>query len=234
MIRPIAFTALALAVLMPNAAQAQASGDWSFAFGATTDNRSKNASKSAGDPSVSGLAEWSSEDGLFYAGPAFETIQSSTGSDLEVSLAAGMRPEIMGFQVDLNVEHKWLVDANPGSDDASWEFTANVSRDIGPLGTRLQIQHSPDGAGATKAWTWIEGRLGWDFTDRLEGTVALGRREQDAAPDYTGWNAGLRYALTPSLDLDVRYHDTDAAPSNPQYAKALVASVTAYRNRYGV
>ncbi|WGM30667.1 TorF family putative porin [Brevundimonas sp. NIBR11] len=228
MIRPLSLAALALVVLTPTLAQAQTSGDWSFALGATTDNRSKDASKSAGDPSISGLAEWSTADGLFYAGPAFETIRSSTGSDLEVSLLAGVRPEVMGFEVDLNVEHKWLVDAAPGSDDASWEFTANVSRDIGPLGTRLQVQHSPDGSGTTKAWTWVEGRMGWDFTDRLEGTVAVGRREQDAAPDYTGWNAGLRYALTPSLDVDVRYHDTDADASNPQYAKALVASVTTY------
>lgn len=225
MIRSLVLAAL---ILSPAPALAQTSGDWAFALGATTDNRSKDASKSAGDPSVHGLAEWSSADGLFYAGPAFETIRSSTGSDLEVSLNAGVRPEVMGFELNLNVEHKWLVDADPGADGDGWEFTANLSRDVGPLGTRLQVQHSPDGSGSTGAWTWVEGRLGWDFTDRLEGTVALGRREQEAAPDYTGWNAGLRYAVTPSLDLDVRYHDTDADPSNPQYAKALVASVTTY------
>jgi hypothetical protein len=227
MIRSSALAAL-FALLLPTAALAQASGDWSFGLGAATDNRSKDASKSRGDPTLIGFAEWSSDDGLIYAGPEFETVRSSTGSDLEVQLAAGVRPEIMGFEVDLNAAHKWLLDADPGADADSWEFTANISRDIGPAGARLQVQHSPDGSGSTGAWTWVEARLGWDFTDRLEGTVALGRREQDAAPDYTGWNAGMRYAVNRSLDFDLRWHDTDADPSNPQYASALVASMTAY------
>ncbi len=38
----------------------------------------------------------------------------------------------------------------------------------------------------------------------------------------------MTYAATPSVDLDLRYHDTDADPSNPQYASAVVASITAY------
>ena len=121
-----AATAL-LAAAMPAAAQDAPSGSWAFAVGAATDNRSKDASKTDGDPFVWGEAELESASGLFYAGPSFETIKSS-GSELEVALNAGVRPEFAGFDFDLNAKHKWQIDANPGTDDDAWEFTADMMR----------------------------------------------------------------------------------------------------------
>lgn len=224
MIRSLSFAALFTVVAFPALAQ---SGDWSFGLGAATDNRSKDASKSDGDPYAWGLAEWESSDGFFYAGPGFETIKSS-GSRLELEVGGGIRPQIAGFDVDLNATHKWRVDADPGSDDDAWEFTANVRRSIGPAKARLQLQHSPDGTGSTRAWTWVEGQIGWDFTDKLSGSAAVGRREQDGAPDYIGWNIGGTYALTRTLELELRYHDTDANAPGDQYASALVAGLSVY------
>lgn len=228
MIRSLSL-ALALSPALSLAAQpafAQ-TGDWSFGLGAATDNRSKDASKSEGDPYVWGLAEWESSSGFFYAGPGFETVRSG-GSRLELELGGGIRPQIAGFDVDLNATHKWRVDADPGEDDDAWEFTANIDRSIGPAKARLQLQHSPDGAGSVKAWTWVEGQIGWDFTGKLSGSAAVGRREQDGAPDYTGWNIGGTYALTRSLELELRYYDTDAKAPGDQYASALVAGLSVY------
>lgn len=226
------FTAATLAgvalTLNPAPALAQSAGDWSFALGAETDNRSKDVSKSAGDPSAWALAEWTSADGMFYAGPGIETIKSSTGSELELEAGVGVRPEFAGFDLDLNATHKWQLAANPGADDDAWELTASASRSIGPAKARLLLQHSPDGTGSTEAWTWIEGRLGWDFTPKLSGTAAVGRREQDNAVDYTGWNAGLTYAFTPKLELDVRWYDTNAHAAGDQYDSALVAGVSVF------
>ena len=114
-----AATAL-LACAVPAAAQdAAPAGSWSFAFGAATDNRSKDASKSDGDAYVWAEAEWESASGLFYAGPSMETIRSSTGSELELKVDAGLRPEIAGFDLDLNAAYKYQVDANPGADEDS-------------------------------------------------------------------------------------------------------------------
>lgn len=224
---PVAFAALALAgpVL---AQEPTGAGSWAFAVGAATDNRSKNASKSGGEPYVYGLAEWSSVDGRFYTGPAFETIKSSTGSELETELRAGFRPDFAGFDFDLNATHNWQIDADPGTDDTAWEFTANASRSIGPASARLQLQHSPDGTGSTKAWTWVEARLGWDVTDKLEATAAVGRREQDSSIDYTGWNAGVTYAVTDRFEVDLRWFDTDANEPGDQYEGALVVGVNVY------
>lgn len=230
MFRTLTTVVLATALLAgAGAADAQdtgASGDWSFALGAATDNRSKDASKSDGEGFVWGQAQWNSASGLFYAGPSFETVRSSTGSELEMKASAGVRPQLAGFDLDLNAAFKYQIDANPGADNESWEFTADAKRSIGPASGRLRLQYSPDSIGSTKAWTWVEARVGWDFTDRLQGTASIGRREQQNSVDYTGWNAGLAYAVTRDIEFDVRYHATDAKVPGEQYANALVAGIS--------
>lgn len=225
MIKP-ACVALLTTALSPAAALAQAQdGSWSVAVGAATDNRSKNASKSQGDASVHGALTWTDGTGLFYAGPAAETIKASNGADLEVQVAGGIKPRWAGLQLDLNLAFKHQLNARNNTDEDAWEFSASATRAFGPTKARLQVQHSPDSTGTTKAWTWVEGRLGWTLAPRLEGTVAVGRREQDSSLDYTGWNAGLTYALSDGLELDLRWHDTDGDPNNAQYAGALVAGL---------
>ena len=231
MIRTLTTTAIAatalLASALPAAAQdAGPAGSWSFAFGAATDNRSKGASKSDGEAYVWGEAEWESASGLFYAGPGLQTIKSSSGSELELEVGAGVRPEVAGFDLDLNVTHKMQIDAAAAYDDSAWEFTGDIKRSIGPASGRLRLQYSPDGMGGTEAWTWVEARLGWDFTDKLEGTAAIGRREQDNSLDYTAWNAGFTYAMTDNLDAELRYYATDADVPGEQYADSLVAGIS--------
>lgn len=229
MIRTLTTAAAATALLAGATAvaaqDAAPSGSWAFAVGAATDNRSKDASKTNGDPFVWGEAEWESASGLFYVGPSFETIESS-GSELEVALNAGVRPEFAGFDFDLNAKHKWQIDANPGTDDDSWEFTADMKRSIGPASGRLRVQYSPDSTGSSEAWTWYEARVGWEFTRKLSGSAAIGRREQETSVDYTGYNIGVSYALTDRIEADLRWHGTDAEVPGEQYADALVAGVS--------
>ena len=225
-----AFAVLAAAVLATPAAARSASGPsasrdaWSFEVGAGTDNRSKAASKSGNDGYVFGSATWESADGLFYVAPGFETIQAG-GSNVEAEFVIGYQPEAFGYSFDFNAAYKNRLDAEAGYDEDGWELTGNISRSIGPARARLQVQYSPDVAGSTDSFTWVEARLGWDFTERLNGTAAVGRREQTGAPDYTGWNAGVTYALTDALDLDLRYYDTNADTFGEQYEDALVAKV---------
>lgn len=237
MIRHFALAAALAAVAAPAFAQSEpteeilanyGTSSWSFSGTAGTDNRSKGVSKSDGEGFVGFAAEWTSESGLFYVSPAAETIKSSIGSELEVEVGAGIRPEFLGFDLDLNATHKWQVDANPGADDSAWEFTGDVKRSIGPASARLRLQYSPDGFGGTEEWTWVEGRLGWEFNDRLKGTAAVGRREQDNSVDYSAWNAGVTYDLTDKLELDVRWYDNDAGVPTEQYDSALVAVINVY------
>lgn len=202
-------------------------GAWSFAAGAETDNRDWDISKSGGDPSAWGLVEWSGAAGLYYAETGLETISGETGADLEAHLGFGLRPQVAGFDLDLNTTHKWEIDAEGGDDD-SWEFTAQASRSIGPASARLRVQYSPNGLGVVERWTWVEAQAGWAVSDNLELSAAVGRREQDRDLDYTGWNVGLTYALTRDLELDLRYHDTDADVPGDRFQDALVAGISVY------
>lgn len=219
-----AFAALATPVFAQDAAPSRWD-QWSAGFGAATDNRSKEASKTNGNPFVWGGLEWESDNGLFYAGPGFETIDSN-GADVELEVQAGYAPEFAGYQFDLNAAHKWRPGSNPGTDDDAWEFTADMSRSIGPANGRLRLQHSPDGTGSTRAWTWYEARVGWEFSPRISATASIGYREQENAPDYTGWNAGLSYALSREVEFDLRYHATNAEEFGRQYEDAVVAGVS--------
>jgi uncharacterized protein (TIGR02001 family) len=218
-----------LAVSTPAVAQSTGAGEWSVGIGAGSDNRSKQVSKSATNPFAWAVAEWTSGDSLFYAELGAETIDSS-GSKLEIATGFGLRPQLGGFDLDLNATHKWRADANPGTDDDAWEFTADVSRAIGPAEGKLRLQYSPDGTGSTEAWTWVEARASWDLTLDTALSAGIGRREQDMSIDYTGWDVGVTWQLAPAVDLDLRYHDTDADPSlfGDQYGSALVANVGFY------
>ncbi|MED5538244.1 MAG: TorF family putative porin [Pseudomonadota bacterium] len=200
------------------------SSSWSFEVGAGTDNRSKAASKSGNNGYVSAYAAWESADGLIYVSPGFQTIQAG-GSNIETDWIVGYRPEAFGYAFDLNVAYKHRLDVEAGYDADGLELSAVVSRAVGPAQAALLVQYAPDAPGSTRSYVWVEAELGWAFTPRLEGSGALGRREQDNGPDYTGWNVGVTYALTDALDLDLRYHDTDAHTFGEQYEDALVAQV---------
>lgn len=231
MIRSSAFAVALLLVPTVAAAQdrdnARFSGDnashWSFELGAGTDNRSKGASKSGNDPYVFGEVQWNASNG-FYADLEFETIDSS-GSYVETEAEAGWQYSAFGFDFDTSASHKWRLDANPGHDDAAWEYQFDVIKDFGDVDTRFRVEHSPDGLGSTRAWTWVEGRVRFPLTDSLRASATVGIREQDNGPDYTGWNAGVAYALTDTTSVDLRWHGTDAEDQGEQYEDALVASV---------
>ncbi len=216
---PLFVTALAL----PAAAQAQdIPGDVSFDFAVGTDNRSKGASKSEGDPFGLAAIEWAVSD--FYVQAEGESIDHSTGSQFEAEINAGWRPEAAGFEFDFNAAHKWYLDANPGTDDDAWEFTADVSRDLtDTVDARLRFQYSPDSAGGTRSWTWVEARGRVRVHERVRVSAAVGRREQVNSRDYTAWNIGADVRLTDWASLDLRYYDTDVSNPSAQYEDALVA-----------
>ncbi|MDO1559858.1 TorF family putative porin [Brevundimonas sp. 2R-24] len=240
MARPIALAAAAALLFTALPAVAQESpavgevpgafggGSWSFQAGAFSDYRSKGASKTGGDPYAYGAVEWASASDVFYAGAEVSNIESSTGADTEIELAVGYRPEAFGYNWDFNAAHKSYLGARPGQEDQAWEFTSDVSRSIGPASGRLRFQYSPDSAGSTRSWTWVEARAGWKFTPDFRTTAAIGRREQVNGVDYTAWNIGATYRVNDNLDFDVRWYDTSEDGRSPTYDSQLVAGFNVY------
>ena len=216
--------AAVLATLLPTAAWAQAGGDWRSLATVGSDNRSKDQSKSEGQPFVGGLFEWNDASGLFYAGPGFETI-TDNGADVELNGVAGVRPEWRGFELNFSATYKWRVVSDPGVDDTEFELTADAERSIGPASARVRLQYAPDAGGGTDSFTWIETRLGWEFTPKLEATASVGQRDRQGGIDYTSWNVGMAYDLTDSLQLDLRYHDTNQEQGGVEFEDRVVASL---------
>jgi uncharacterized protein (TIGR02001 family) len=215
---------LALAALVtPATAFAQGvQGDWTFDAAFGTDNRSKGASKSDGEAFVLAALGWQLND--FYVVVEGETLDHSTGAHIEAEINAGWTPDAAGFAFDFNAAHKWYLDALPGTDDAAWEFTADVSRRLtDTVDARLRFQYSPDSAGSTRSWTWVEARGRVRVHDRVRLSAAVGRREQVNSRDYTAWNAGAEIEINDWALLDLRWYDTDVANPSTTYEEALVA-----------
>ena len=221
--RRLVLSAALFASLVPSAALAQDfGGEWSFDFAVGTDNRSKGTSKSDGEAFALAAAQWAFND--FYVAVEGETIDHSTGSNLEAEINAGWAPEAAGFEFDFNAAHKWYLDALPGTDDDAWEFTADVSRDLTDrVDARLRFQYSPDSAGSTRSWTWVEARGRVRVHDRVRVSAAVGRREQVNSRDYTAWNVGADFEINDWASVDLRWYDTDVANPSTTYEEALVA-----------
>ena len=215
---------VAAVALLPTNASAQAGGEWRSLLTVGTDNRSKDESKSEGRPFFAGVAEWNDASGLFYFGPGFETIKDN-GADVELNGVAGVRPEWRGFELNFSATYKWRVVSDPGVDDTEFELTADASRAIGPASARVRLQYAPDAGGGTDSFTWIETRLGWAFTPRLEATATVGQRDRQGGIDYTSWNVGMAYDLTDNLQLDLRYHDTNQEQAAVDFEDRVVAAL---------
>jgi uncharacterized protein (TIGR02001 family) len=208
------------------------SSSWAFGAGMASDGRDWGASRTDGDAHAWALAEWSSADRTFYAGPTVRTVKTQ-GSELEASIFAGWRPQVAGWDLDLGVTQSWLIDAAPGADDDQLTLGAAVIRSLGPVEGRLKVEHSPDGFGPREAWTWTELGATWDQSPALSWSAAVGRRDQEGAGvDYTGWNVGATWRLSDRFELDARWHDTDADAFDPygdeDYEGRFVVGLSAY------
>ena len=67
----------------------------------------------------------------------------------------------------------------------------------------------PDFFGLDEEATYVEGNVAFTPAPKWSLSAAVGYQALDVNDDYTTWNAGVAYALTDSVAIDVRYHDTD-------------------------
>lgn len=201
--------ALAAATVAPaSVAQAQ-SGTFNFAVGAGSDNRQRDISKSEGEAYTWGRATWNSTGNSVYGQVAYETLDMG-GSDLGLGAFTGIRTEFAGFNADIQISYKALIDAAAGFDHDTFETKVDLTRTYGKTRTRLRAEYSPDGLGVTEDWVWVSAYAAYPVTRNLSASAEIGYREQARNIDYIGYNAGVTYAITPKLGVDVRWHGTDA------------------------
>lgn len=220
----LAIVAALAAVATSTAASAQ-SGTWNFAMGAATENRQRDISKSEGNASTWGRATWNTNSNGGYVMAAYETLEMG-GADVGLAAYTGLRRQFAGFDTDLQVSYKALVDANAGYDDDTFEAKVDLTRAYGKTRTRLRAEYSPDGLGATKQWVWVSAYAAYPLANRLSASAEIGYRDQNNAISYTGYNAGVTYAVTRQTSVDVRWHGTDANIPVEAHKDRIVAGVT--------
>jgi uncharacterized protein (TIGR02001 family) len=147
--------------------------------------------------------------GSFYGGAWASNVDFGDDTDAEVDVYGGWRPEAGGFNLDLGVIAYLYVNAPDGADYDYIELKAAASRAIGPVTLGAAVYYSPDFFGVDETATYVEASGSVVPADKWTLSAAVGRQSLDVNDDYTTWNAGVAYAFTDHVALDVRYHDAD-------------------------
>lgn len=200
--------AAAVAVLLTaGAASAQDTPEIAWNLGATSDYVFRGYSQTGGDPAVFGGVDLTV--GGFYAGAWASNVDFGDSTDAEVDLYGGYRTEIAGFAVDVGGVGYLYVSQPTGADYDYAELKAAASRAIGSVTVGAAVYWSPDFFGADEEATYVEASAA--FAPAAQWTVsgAVGHQSLDVNADYATWNAGVAYAFSDHVAIDVRYHDTD-------------------------
>jgi len=179
----------------------------SFNIGVTSDYVFRGFSQTSEEPAIQGGVDASF--GSFYAGAWASTVDFGDDTDAEFDIYGGYLFDVAGFDFDVGVIGYHYIGAPNFTDYDLVEFKATVSRSIDRVSFGAGVYYSPDFFCADKQATYVEGSVGFAFTDRFSLSGAYGKQYLDISDDYSTWNVGGELALTDSLSLDVRYHDTD-------------------------
>lgn len=202
--------AAALAVLLTaGAASAQDTPEIAWNLGVTSDYVFRGYSQTTEDPAIFGGVDVTV--GSFYAGAWASNVDFGDDTDAEVDLYGGYRTEAAGFAVDVGVVGYLYVSQPSGADYDYAELKAAASRAFGPVTLGAAVYWSPDFFGADEEATYVEANAAFSPAAKWTVSGAVGHQSLDVNADYATWNAGVAYALSDNVAIDVRYHDTDVS-----------------------
>ena len=208
MMRTTFACAAAVAVLLTaGAASAQDSPEVAWNLGVTSDYVFRGYSQTSEDPAIFGGVDVTA--GSFYAGAWASNVDFGDDTDAEVDIYGGYRTEVSGFAVDVGVVGYLYVSQPAGADYDYAEFKAAASRAFGPVTLGAAVYWSPDFFGADEEATYVEANAAFSPAAKWTVSGAVGHQALDVNADYATWNAGVAYAVTDNVAIDVRYHDTD-------------------------
>jgi uncharacterized protein (TIGR02001 family) len=207
-IRAAAAAALATGLIgLAAPASAQNTVDVAWNVGAVSDYVFRGFSQTGEDPAIQGGVDLTS--GSFYAGAWASNVDFGDDTDAEVDVYGGYRTEAGGFALDFGVIGYLYVGEPDGADYNYAEFKAAASRAVGPATFGAAVYYSPDFFGIDDEATYAEVNAAFSPADKWTISGAVGKQWLNVTDDYTTWNAGVGYALTDKVGIDVRYYDTD-------------------------
>jgi uncharacterized protein (TIGR02001 family) len=208
MMRTALACAAAMAVLLTaGAASAQDTPVIAWNLGVTSDYVFRGYTQTSEDAAIFGGVDVTAGD--FYAGAWASNVDFGDDTDVEVDLYGGYRTEVSGFAVDVGVVGYLYTSQPAGADYDYVELKAAASRAIGPLTLGAALYWSPDFFGADEEATYVEANAAFSPAAQWTVSGAIGHQSLDVNADYATWNAGVAYALTDNVVVDLRYHDTD-------------------------
>jgi uncharacterized protein (TIGR02001 family) len=200
-----ALALLAVGVAGPVVAQDQPEVSWTV--GVASDYVFRGYSQTEEGTQVFGSVDVTL--GNLYAGAWVSNVDFGDSTDAEIDFYGGYRAEHQGFEVDLGVA-AYFYPSQP--DNAEYDFVelkAAASRAIGPVTLGATIYWSPNYFGEDDQATYVEANAAFSPSPEWTVSGAVGHQALDVFGDYSTWNAGVAYALTDNVEIDVRYHDTD-------------------------
>jgi uncharacterized protein (TIGR02001 family) len=183
----------------------------------------RGVSQTENDPAIFGAARVTY--GNFYGGVGVENVNFHNSTDAEYDLSAGWTPTVAGFRLDLGVIRYGYVNEPAHTSIDTTEFKAVALHDIGPATLAVAVYYTNNFFGSDHDGVYVEGRGSYRVTRSLTLSGALGRQSVDAGTDHTTWNAGLTYAFTKHIALDLRYYDTDQHDLGKPYGSHYVAAI---------
>ena len=201
-------TACAAALAVATLAGTASAQDAQVAFNVvgTSDYVFRGFSQTGEDPALQGGVDLTI--GSVYLGAWASNVDFGDSTDAEIDVYGGYRWEAAGVAWDVGVVGYFYA---PGanSDYDYIEIKAAGSRAIGPVTVGAAVFFSPDFFGVDDEATYLEGNAAFTPADKWTVSGALGKQWLSTSDDYTTWNAGVAYAITENVALDLRYHDTD-------------------------
>ena len=208
MMRTAFACAAAVAVLLTaGAASAQDSPDVDWNLGVTSDYVFRGYTQTTEDAAIFGGVDVTA--GNFYAGAWVSNVDFGDDTDAEFDIYGGYRTEAAGFAVDVGVVGYLYVSQPTGADYDYAELKAAASRAFGPVTLGAAVYWSPDFFGADEEATYVEANAAFSPAAQWTVSGAVGHQALDVNADYATWNAGVAYAFSDHVAIDLRYHDTD-------------------------
>ncbi len=196
-----------------------------FNIGANNNYEFRGISQTDNDPSVFGGVDLTIMK-IGYAGTWLSNVDFGNGTDFEYDIYAGIKPTVGPATLDLGVIRYGYSGSPKGSHQDYWEFKAAGSVPAGPVTLGVAAYYSPEFFGKTGDAVYYEANAAASIPNtKFSVSGALGYQQVKGPADYTTWNAGVGYALTDHIGLDLRYWDTDKHSFGKIYKSRAVASI---------
>jgi uncharacterized protein (TIGR02001 family) len=185
----------------------------------------RGVSQTENNPAVFGSTRLTLDG--FYAGVGAENVDFHNSIDAEYDLSAGWTPSVAGFNLDLGVVRYGYIDEPIHTHIDTVEIKAIASHAFGPATLGAAVFYTPYYFGTGRDGTYFEGRAGYKITESLTASGAIGRQTIGVGGDFTTWNAGLGYAVTKNLGVDLHYYDSDDRGAGKRGGGHIVGAVKA-------